>query len=250
MSMPKNPLQRPDGRSAEEVRPMAFERGFLRRGPGNCLVSLGETRVLCTVSVEEGVPPWMAGRGRGWLTAEYGMLPGSTDRRKPRDGHGGKVDGRTIEIQRLIGRALRTCLDLERTGERTFQIDCDVIEADGGTRVASINGACLALWDACDHLMERGKLKVSPFRGPLGAISIGIHGDQVLTDLCYEEDSAADADINVVMDQVGGIVEFQASSEGRVMSGVQLRQAIDQAAQACDVVLRALSKAKGMPIVP
>jgi ribonuclease PH len=186
----------------------------------------------------------MAGKGKGWLTAEYGMLPASTDRRKAREGRLGKVDGRVVEIQRLIGRALRCCVDLNKTGERTFLVDCDVIEADGGTRVASINGACLALWDACDHLLQEGRLKVTPFRGPLGAISVGLVKGQLLADLCYEEDRDADADMNVVTDAESAFVEFQASAEGRSIPASQLEAAIALSLDVCNRVRNAIMAAK------
>lgn len=223
---------------------MSFERGFIKRAAGSCLAALGSTRVLCTVSVEARLPPWMpSGRG-GWLTAEYGMLPASTDTRKPRESRTGRLDGRSAEIQRLIGRALRASVDLGLLGDRTVTVDCDVIEADGGTRVTAINGACLALWDALDTLAERGELSASPFIGPVCAVSVGVVGGRVLTDLCYEEDRRADSDMNIVLDASGRFIEVQATAERAPIGREHLDLALEQAETAIASIRSALAAAR------
>jgi ribonuclease PH len=207
--------QRPDGRRPDQLRPVVIARGYLRTCPGAVLIECGATRVLCTVSLEERVPPFLSGRGKGWLTAEYGMLPGCSPQRVPRESTTGRVDGRRREIQRLIGRALRAVVALERLGERTLHVDCDVIQADGGTRTAAITGAYVALVDAVAHLEGTGVLAASPLRDSLAAVSVGIVDDQALLDLCYAEDARAQTDMNLVMTGSGGIVEIQAAAEGR-----------------------------------
>jgi ribonuclease PH len=206
-------MSRPDGRAPDQLRPVHIVRGFTSGPPGSVLIEMGRTKVLCTASVEHAVPPWLEGRGQGWVTAEYGMLPASTAERKPRE-RGGKVDGRTSEIQRLIGRALRAVTDLEMLGERTVWLDCDVLEADGGTRTAAITGAYVALADAVRSLEKDGvRFAAPPLRDSVAAVSVGVCRGEVLLDLCYEEDSQADVDMNVVLTGRGLIVEIQGTAE-------------------------------------
>jgi len=202
------------GRRADELRPLRFTRGFTKHAEGSVLVEMGETRVLCTVSVEEGVPAFMKGRGEGWLTAEYGMLPRATNTRSRREASEGKQSGRTQEIQRLIGRSLRAVTDLAALGERTLKIDCDVLQADGGTRCASITGACVAVADAIAWCRARGVVTADPMRDFVGAVSVGIVGGVPVLDLDYAEDSGCDTDMNVVMTGRGGFVELQGTAEG------------------------------------
>jgi ribonuclease PH len=205
--------QRSGGRGPSELRPTSIEPGFVRTATGSALISCGETRVICTASVQESVPKWMSGRGRGWVTAEYGMLPASTGDRKQRDVSKGRPDGRTVEIQRLIGRSLRGVIDFEALGERTIYVDCDVLQADGGTRCASITGGFVALELACRRLVEEGKLARAPLNGTVAAVSCGVVDGVPLLDLDYPEDSAAEVDANVVMTGDGGLVEVQATAE-------------------------------------
>ena len=214
--------QRSGDRAADELRPTTIEPGFVATATGSALISCGGTRVICTASVQESVPRWMHGKGRGWLTAEYGMLPASTGERKQRDITRGKADGRTIEIQRLIGRSLRGVVDFAALGERTVYIDCDVLTADGGTRCASITGGYVALALACARLVEEGKLKASPLTQSVAAISCGIVGGEPLLDLDYPEDSSAEVDANVVMTGDGGLVEVQATAERTPLSRAHL----------------------------
>jgi len=202
------------GRRADELRPLRFTRGYTRHAEGAVLVEMGETRVLCTVSVEEGVPAFMKGRGQGWLTAEYGMLPRATNTRSRREASEGKQSGRTQEIQRLIGRSLRAVCDLAALGERTLKIDCDVLQADGGTRCASITGACVAVADAIAWCRARGLVASDPMRDFVGAVSVGIVDGVPVLDLDYAEDSGCDTDMNVVMTGRGGFVELQGTAEG------------------------------------
>jgi ribonuclease PH len=213
---------RPDGRQPDELRPLAFRRRYTRQAPGSVLVRMGRTTVLCTCTIELAVPPFLVGAGKGWLTAEYGMLPGSTNTRKARD-RGGKIDGRTVEIQRLIGRSLRAVVDLEKLGERTLWIDCDVLEADGGTRTASINGAFVALVDA---LVSRKEVLPFPprtlLRSSVAAVSVGLLGDREMLDLNYAEDRDADVDLNLVMTGAGQFVEVQGCGEEATFSRTQL----------------------------
>ncbi|HEX8714504.1 MAG TPA: ribonuclease PH [Solirubrobacteraceae bacterium] len=214
--------ERSYGRGADELRPIEIEPGFMRTAAGSALISAGETRVICTASAEESVPRWMAGRGTGWVTAEYGMLPASTGQRKQRDATRGRQDGRTIEIQRLIGRSLRGVVDFKALGERTIYLDCDVLQADGGTRCASITGAYVALSLACARLREQGLLEASPLTGSVAAVSCGIVGGRALLDLDYSEDSTAEVDANVVMTGDGGLVEVQATAERTPLSRAHL----------------------------
>jgi ribonuclease PH len=212
---------RGDGRRPDELRPLTFRRRYTRQAPGSVLVRLGRTTVLCTCSVELGVPPFLVGSGRGWLTAEYGMLPGSTGTRKARD-RGGKIDGRSVEIQRLIGRSLRAVVDLANLGERTLWIDCDVLEADGGTRTAAINGAYVALVDALAANKQVTGPPAGVLRGSVAAVSVGLCGEAELLDLNYVEDKDADVDLNLVMTGAGQFVEVQAGGEEATFSRGQL----------------------------
>jgi len=205
--------QRIDGRNAGQMRPVEIEPGYLRKAEGSALISVGGTRVICAASVEEKVPYFMKGSGKGWVTAEYAMLPRSTHTRTPRESSKGKVGGRTHEIKRLIGRSLRAVTDMEALGERTVWIDCDVIEADGGTRTASITGAFVALCLALKKIKEDGKIETIPLVDHLAAISVGAVDGEILLDLCYHEDSQADVDMNVVMTGGGKIVEIQGTAE-------------------------------------
>ncbi len=214
--------ERSGGRAADELRPTTIEPGFVRTATGSALISCGETRVICTASVQESVPRWMAGRGRGWVTAEYGMLPASTGDRKQRDVSKGRPDGRTVEIQRLIGRSLRGVVDFEALGERTVYIDCDVLQADGGTRCASITGGYVALALACQRLVDESKLPRPPLTGSVAAISCGVVDGAPLLDLDYPEDSSAEVDANVVMTGDGGLVEVQATAERTPLSRAHL----------------------------
>ena len=214
--------ERRDGRDADELRPTVIEPGFMRTATGSALISCGETRVICTASVQESVPRWMAGRGTGWLTAEYGMLPASTGDRKQRDVAKGRPDGRTVEIQRLIGRSLRGVVDFSLLGERTVYVDCDVLQADGGTRCASITGGYVALELACRRLVDEGKLRKLPLSQTVAAVSCGIVDGEALLDLDYPEDSTAEVDANVVMTGDGGLVEVQATAERTPLSRANL----------------------------
>ena len=213
-------MSRPDNRKPNELRPCEITVGFVGTADGSCLIRCGGTRVICTASVEESVPPFLKGKNLGWLTAEYSMLPASTGRRKARDGV--KKDGRGVEISRLIGRALRQAVDRRFLGERTITIDCDVLEADGGTRTASITGGFVALCCAVDKLIQQGKLKESPIVHQIAAVSAGIVEDVPCLDLCYLEDSAAQTDMNFVMDETGAFVELQGTGEGRAFSRAEL----------------------------
>jgi len=223
-------VQRSYGRGADGLRPTTIEPGFVRTATGSALISVGETRVICTASAQEGVPRWMAGQGRGWVTAEYGMLPASTGERKQRDATRGRQDGRTIEIQRLIGRSLRVVVDFQALGERTIYLDCDVLQADGGTRCASITGAYVALSLACARLQAEGRIERSPLSGSVAAVSCGVIGGVALLDLDYSEDSTAEVDANVVMTGDGGLVEVQATAERTPLSRAHLDQLLALAA--------------------
>ncbi len=214
--------ERSHGRAPDGLRPVTIEPGFVRSATGSALIAAGGTRVICTASVEESVPKWMAGKGHGWLTAEYGMLPASTGRRKARDAARGRLDGRTVEIQRLIGRSLRGVVDFEALGERTVWVDCDVLEADGGTRCAAITGGYVALELACAALVADGRLPRSPLTGTIAAVSCGIVAGAPLLDLDYAEDSTAEVDANVVMTGEGGLVEVQATAERTPLSRAHL----------------------------
>jgi ribonuclease PH len=216
------PRERSGGRGAGDLRPVSIEPGFVRSATGSALIACGDTRVICTASVQESVPRWMIGRGRGWVTAEYGMLPASTGERKQRDVTKGRPDGRTVEIQRLIGRSLRGVVDFAALGERTIYIDCDVLDADGGTRCASITGGYVALELALRRLVAEGRLPSLPLTGSLAAVSCGIVDGEALLDLDYPEDSTAEVDANVVMTGDGGLVEVQATAERTPLSRASL----------------------------
>ncbi len=228
--------ERSYGRAPDELRPLAIEAGFVRTATGSALISMGETRVICTASVQKSVPRWLAGSGRGWVTAEYGMLPASTGERKQRDVSKGRPDGRTVEIQRLIGRSLRGVVDFAALGERTIYVDCDVLQADGGTRCASITGGLVALRLACERLIERGALERSPLTGAVAAVSCGIVGGVPLLDLDYSEDAAAEVDANVVMTGEGGLVEVQATAERTPLSRAHLDDLLALAAHGVEAL--------------
>ncbi len=213
---------RPSKRRPDELRPFAIDRHYTRHAEGSVLVAFGDTRVICTASVEEGVPGFLRGRGQGWVTAEYGMLPRATHTRTEREAARGKQSGRTQEIQRLIGRSLRAVTDLEKLGERTVKIDCDVIQADGGTRTASVTGAFVALYDAVGTLVQRGVLTASPIRDFVAAVSVGLVEGVPVLDLDYAEDSGCETDMNVVMTGSGGFVEIQGTAEGEPFSTAQM----------------------------
>ena len=220
---------RADGRAEDQLRPVEILPGFVETADGSALISVGRTRVICTASVEESVPAWMRGRGRGWVTAEYAMLPASTGDRKARDISRGKLDGRTTEIQRLIGRSVRAIVDMEALGERTVWLDCDVLQADGGTRCASICGAWVALRLALGTLVERGSLDRMPVTDSIAAVSVGMVAGRPLLDLAYVEDSRAESDMNVVMTGSGLLVEVQATAEGSTFSRAELDGLLDLA---------------------
>jgi ribonuclease PH len=213
---------RPSGRKPDELRPVRITRRYTRHAEGSVLVEFGDTKVLCTASVEERVPPFLKDRGQGWVTAEYGMLPRATNTRTEREAARGRQSGRTLEIQRLIGRSLRAVTDLARLGPRTIQIDCDVLQADGGTRTAAITGSFVALHDAVSTLVARGLLAGSPIRDFVAAVSVGIYQGVPVLDLDYAEDSACDTDMNVVMTAAGGFVELQGTAEGAPFTPVEM----------------------------
>jgi len=237
--------ERSGGRAPDELRPTTIEPGFVRTATGSALISCGETRVICTASVQDSVPRWMIGKGRGWVTAEYGMLPASTGDRKQRDVSKGRPDGRTVEIQRLIGRSLRGVVDYQALGERTIYVDCDVLQADGGTRCASITGGYVALELACRKLVADGKLKTMPLTGTVAAISCGIVDDVPMLDLDYPEDSSAEVDANVVMTGDDGLVEVQATAEGTPLSRAHLDDLLALAAHGIGGLRRIQAAAVG-----
>ena len=220
---------RPSQRQSDQLRLVRLTRNFTRHAEGSVLVEMGDTQVLCTASVEENVPPFLRGKGRGWVTAEYGMLPRATHTRSAREAAKGKQTGRTQEIQRLIGRALRAVVDLKALGERQITLDCDVLQADGGTRCASITGAWVALYDACEKLVTSGRLAENPVRDHVAAISVGIYKGSPVLDLDYPEDSDCDTDMNVVMTGSGGIVEIQGTAEGEPFTRQQMNALTDLA---------------------
>jgi ribonuclease PH len=222
--------ERSYGRAPDALRPTTIEPGFVRTATGSALISMGETRVICTASAQESVPRWMAGQGRGWVTSEYGMLPASTGERKQRDVSKGRPDGRTVEIQRLIGRSLRGVIDFSALGERTIYVDCDVLQADGGTRCAAITGGFVALRLACDRLVSEGRLERVPLTGSVAAVSCGVVDGVPLLDLDYSEDSTAEVDANVVMTGEGGLVEVQATAERTPLSRAHLDELLALAA--------------------
>lgn len=223
-------MSRPSGRGADELRPVTFTRRFTKHAEGSVLVEYGDTRVLCTASVEEIVPAFLRGKGQGWVTAEYGMLPRATHTRSPREAAKGKQSGRTQEIQRLIGRSLRAVVDLKALGERTVTIDCDVLQADGGTRTASITGGYVALAEACERLLGRRAIAANPIHGQVAAVSVGIVDGMPVLDLDYAEDSQAETDMNVVMNNGGGFVEVQGTAEGHAFRRHELDAMLNLAA--------------------
>jgi ribonuclease PH len=224
---------RHSGRAPGELRPVRITRGYTRHAEGSVLVEFGDTRVLVTASVEEGVPSFLRGKGEGWITAEYGMLPRATHTRNAREAARGKQGGRTLEIQRLIGRSLRAVVDMRALGERTVTLDCDVLQADGGTRTASITGAYVALADAMSKLTKRRALASNPLHGQVAAVSVGIVNGAPVVDLDYTEDSSAETDMNVVMNNGGGFIEVQGTAEGHAFRRHELDQLLDLAAMAC-----------------
>lgn len=234
--------ERPDGRDADELREISITRNFTKNADGSVLMQAGDTKVICTAMVEERVPPFMRGKGKGWISAEYSMLPSSTETRKMRD-RGGKVDGRSTEIQRLIGRALRSVVDLEKLGERTIWIDCDVIQADGGTRTASITGAYAALEDAVGKLLEQGVIDENPLCANVAAVSVGVRDGRPILDLCYLEDSGAEVDMNVVMNERGEIIEIQGTGEERPFTRSEFDQMMQLAKKGIGELIQAQKQA-------
>jgi ribonuclease PH len=234
---------RPSGRAPDQMRAIVMEPGFTRHAEGSCLVSFGDTRVLCTASVESNLPSWLRGKGRGWVTAEYGMLPRATHTRGRREAAGGKQSGRTQEIQRLIGRSLRAVVDLEALGERQVTLDCDVIQADGGTRTAAISGAWVALRLAIDGLIEKKLIEADPIRGKVAAVSCGIHGGTALLDLDYVEDSAAGCDGNFVLTDDDKLIETQITAEGECFDEEGLLRLLRLARIGCAEIFAAQAKA-------
>ncbi|MGI9284777.1 MAG: ribonuclease PH [Pseudomonadales bacterium] len=222
-------MQRPSGRRVDQLRAVKITREYTRHAEGSVLIECGDTKVLCTASIEKGVPRFLRGQNRGWLTAEYGMLPRSTNTRMAREATRGKQGGRTVEIQRLIGRSLRAGLDLSKLGEYTVLIDCDVLQADGGTRVASITGASVALADAVRAMLDKKQLKTDPLVGLVAAVSVGVYQDEPVLDLDYAEDSVADTDMNIVMLEQQGFIEVQGSAEGAPFGDAHLQTMLELA---------------------
>ncbi len=240
---------RPSKRRPDELRPIAIDRHYTRHAEGSVLIAFGDTRVICTASVEDGVPGFLKGRGQGWVTAEYGMLPRSTHTRTDREAARGKQSGRTQEIQRLIGRSLRAVTDLAGLGERTVKLDCDVIQADGGTRAASVTGAFIALYDAVGTLLRRGALSASPIRDFVAAVSVGLYEGVPVIDLDYAEDSGCDTDMNVVMTGSGGFVEIQGTAEGEPFSATQMDALLALAMQGIAELIAKQKAALGLPLL-
>jgi ribonuclease PH len=238
-------MTRPSGRAADQLRKIGFVRGYTRHAEGSVLVSFGDTRVLCTASVEERVPAWKKEKGGGWVTAEYGMLPRATHERSRREAASGKQGGRTLEIQRLIGRALRSVVDLDALGNVQITVDCDVLQADGGTRTAAITGGYVALCDAIAALMKRGIVKKNPLHGQVAAVSVGIVGGAAVLDLEYTEDVDAETDMNVVMNEAGGFVEIQGTAEGHAFRREELDAMLALATSGIQQLLRAQRDALG-----
>src|SRR6202166_4631249 len=239
---------RPSKRAADEMRPVSFERGVARYAEGSCLVRFGETHVLCAASLEDKPPPWLRGQGRGWVTAEYAMLPRATLTRTRRESSAGKVSGRSQEIQRLIGRSLRAVVDLPRLGERQVTIDCDVLQADGGTRCASITGAMVALADALAWLREKQLLALDPLRDFVAAVSVGIVAGEPVLDLDYSEDSSCDTDMNVVMTGAGHFVEIQGTAEKAPFTREQMSRLLDLSSKGISELIALQRKALATPV--
>ena len=231
-------IDRTDGRNVDQLRAVSIELDYVNTSIGAVLMAMGQTKVICTVSCEDRVPPFLIGTGKGWLTAEYAMLPGSSPRRVSREGATGEINSRGREIQRLIGRSLRAAVDLDALGERTLYVDCDVIQADGGTRTASITGAFVALRLAVDRLISEGALESNPINRPVGAVSVGVIEGKVMLDLCYEEDVRAETDMNVVMTDGGGIIEIQGTAEGKPFNRRQTESMLDFAAAGIDEIMQ------------
>ena len=238
---------RPSNRAADELRPIRITRQFTKHAEGSVLVEFGDTRVICTASVEERVPPFLKGKGRGWVTAEYGMLPRATHTRSSREASRGRQDGRTMEIQRLIGRALRAVLDLEALGERPITLDCDVIQADGGTRTAAITGGFVALADAVRHLINKKSFKRNPLHGQVASVSVGIFQGTPVLDLDYAEDSEAETDMNVVMNDAGAFIELQGTAEGHAFRIEELQAMLELARGGIERLLRKQREVLGLP---
>jgi len=237
---------RPSGRALDAMRDVTLQAGAAPYAEGSCLAAFGNTRVLCAASVEDRPPPWLRGKGRGWVTAEYGMLPRSTHTRTDREAVRGKQSGRTQEIQRLIGRALRAIIDLEALGERQIRVDCDVLQADGGTRTAAVTGSCVALHLACRHLVATGAIGADPMRGLVAAVSCGIVAGRPVLDLDYAEDSTADADANFVLTDEGLLVEVQGTAEGAPFSKAQFNRLLALAAAGTEDLVAAQRRALGL----
>ncbi|MEE8538514.1 MAG: ribonuclease PH [Woeseiaceae bacterium] len=234
---------RPSGREPDQMRPVIFTPNYTKHAEGSVLAEFGDTRVLCTASVESRVPPWMRGAGHGWVTGEYGMLPRSTHSRSGREAARGKQGGRTMEIQRLIGRSLRAATDLDALGERTVTLDCDVLQADGGTRTAAISGAYVALLIAMQKLCKERKLKTNPVHGQIAAVSVGIYRGVPMLDLDYEEDSQAETDMNVVMNEAGRFVEVQGTAEGHAFTREELDTLLEMASAGVSEIIEAQNAA-------
>ncbi|AUG98658.1 ribonuclease PH [Prodigiosinella confusarubida] len=230
---------RPAGRSAQQIRPLKLTRNYTKHAEGSVLVEFGDTKVLCNATVEEGVPRFLKGQGQGWVTAEYGMLPRATHSRNAREAAKGKQGGRTLEIQRLIARSLRAAIDLKLLGEYTITLDCDVLQADGGTRTASITGACVALADALNGLVASGRLKKNPLKGMVAAVSVGIVNGEAVCDLEYVEDSVAETDMNVVMTEDGRMIEVQGTAEGEPFSHEELLSLLALARGGIETIVKA-----------
>lgn len=230
---------RPNGRESDQMRPIIFTPDFTKHAEGSVLAEFGDTRVLCTASVEARVPPWMRGAGCGWITGEYGMLPRATHSRSSREASRGKQSGRTVEIQRLIGRSLRVATDLEALGEKTITLDCDVLQADGGTRTAAISGAYIALMMAMQKLQKNGQLKKNPVRDQIAAVSVGIYQGTLILDLDYEEDSQAEMDMNIVMNEAGRFVEIQGTAERNTFTHEELDVLLELARVGTNKIIKA-----------
>lgn len=239
----RSALKRPSGRSHDEMRTVKFNRHYTCHAEGSVLVEFGNTKVLCTASIDERVPPFLKGKGKGWVTAEYGMLPRSTNSRMAREAAKGKQSGRTMEIQRLIGRSLRAVVDLDALGERQVVLDCDVLQADGGTRTASISGAYVALSDACASLVKQGKIKKNPLHGQVASVSVGIYEGVPVLDLDYPEDSNAETDMNVVMNEAGQFIELQGTAEGHAFRRDELDELLRLAEKGITEIIAAQNQA-------
>ena len=241
-------MERPSGRRPDQLRPVRFTRAYTRHAEGSVLVEYGDTKVICTASVDKGVPRFMRGQGRGWLTAEYGMLPRSTNTRMDREAARGKQGGRTVEIQRLIGRSLRSALDLRKLGENTIVIDCDVIQADGGTRTASITGAGVALCDALAAAKRRKLITEDPLLHLIASVSVGMYNGHAVLDLDYAEDSSAETDMNVIMTEQGDYVEVQGTAEAKPFKAEELQQMLDLARRGTENLVRVQKMALSAPL--